>query len=65
MNIDALQAFFDRMLVPLGESAQAGAVRNCIDRIMRLCFPILPAWIADSDHEEHPTFHGISNESCP
>lgn len=63
MNADALQAVFDLILAPLQEIAEDGAVMDCADGKMRLCFPILSAWIAD--HVEHTTLHGIASNSCP
>ena len=62
-NTDALRAVFDLVLSPLQEVVQAGTVMDCADGKIRLCFPILSAWIAD--HAEHAALHGIDSQSCP
>ena len=63
MNADALPAVFDLILALLQEIANNSAVMDCEDGKMRLCFPILSAWIAD--HAEHTILNGISSKSCP
>ena len=63
MNANALQAVFDLILAPLQEIAKDGAVMDCADGKMRLCFPILSAWIAN--HAQHTILYGISSNSCP
>jgi len=40
MNADALQAVFDLILAPLQEIAEDGAVMDCAEGKMRLCFQI-------------------------
>ena len=63
MNADALQAVFNLILAPLQEIANDGAVMDCADGKMRLCFPILSAWIAE--HAKHTILNGISSKPCP
>ena len=63
MNADVRQAVLDLILAPLQEIANDGAVMDCADGNICLCFPILSAWIAD--HAEHTILNGISSKSCP
>jgi len=63
MKANALQAVFNLILAPLQEIAEDGAVMDCADGKMPLCFPILSAWIAD--HVEHTILHRIASNSCP
>jgi len=61
-NADTLRAVFDLVLAPLQPVAQEGTVMDCADGKIRLCFPILSAWIAD--HAEHAALQGIGSKSC-
>jgi len=57
------RAVFDLVLAPLQQVAREGTVMDCADSKIRLCFPILSAWIAD--HAEHAALQGIGSKSCP
>ena len=63
INADSLQAVFDLVLTPLYYVSNEGMVIDCADGKIRLCFPILSAWIAD--HAEQMTLHGIGHKPCP
>lgn len=60
MNADALQAVFDLILATLQESANDGAMMDCVVREKCFCFPILSIWIGD--HTEHPLLNGINSK---
>jgi hypothetical protein len=63
MNADTLQDVFELIFAPLQEMAQAGIPIDCADGKVRLCFPILSAWIAD--HMENVALHGLKTNACP
>ena len=43
--------------------AHIGIPIDCADGKVRLCFPILSAWIAD--HMENVALHGLKTNACP
>ena len=63
INSDTLQDVFKLIFAPLQDVAHAGIPIDCADGKVRLCFPILSAWIAD--HMENVALHGLKTNTCP
>jgi len=63
INADTLQDVFELIFVPLQDVTHVGIPLDCADRKVRLCFPILSAWIAD--HMENVALHGLKTNGCP
>jgi len=63
INTDTLQNVFELIFAPLRGVAHSGVPIDCADGKVRLCFPILSAWIAD--HMENVALHGLKSNPCP
>jgi len=63
VNADSLQDVFELIFAPLQDVAHVGIPIDCADGKVRLCFPILSAWIAD--HRENVALHGLTTNACP
>jgi len=63
IKADTLQDVFELIFTPLQGVAHSGVPIDCADRKVRLCFPILSAWIAD--HMENVVLHGLKCNACP
>jgi len=63
INADTLQDVFELIFLPLQDVAHVGSPIACADGKVRLCFPILSAWIAD--HMENVALHGLKTNACP
>jgi len=63
INADTLQDVFELIFAPHQDVAQVGIPIDCADCKVRLCFPILSAWIAD--HIENVALHGLKTNACP
>jgi len=63
INADTLRDVFELIFPPLQDPAHDGIPIDSADRKVRMCFPILAAWIAD--HMENVALHGIKSNVCP
>ena len=63
VNRHTLHATLEQILSPLQVPGKKGIKLACADGKIRMCFPVLAAWIAD--HEEHVTLHNLARNSCP
>jgi len=63
INPDTLQDVFELIFAPLQGLAYSGVPIDSADGKVRLCFPILSAWIAD--HMENVALHGLKSNACP
>jgi len=63
INTDILQDVFELIFAPLQGVAHSGVPIDCADGKVRLCFPILSAWIAD--HMENVALRGLKSNACP
>ena len=61
-NDEILEGVFSLILEPLGAIAKFGKEMNCSDGMVRQCFLVLAAWIADQ--AENETLHGLKRMSC-
>ena len=61
-NDEVLDAVFSLIFEPLEAIAKFGKEINCSDGMVRRCFPVLAAWIAD--HAENEALHGLKRMSC-
>jgi len=63
INADTLQDVFELICAPLQHVAHVGIPIDSADGKVRLCFPILSAWIAD--HMENVALHGLKTNAYP
>ena len=63
VNRHTLHATIEQLLAPLQGPGENGVELSCADGKIRMCYPVLAAWIAD--HEEHVTLHNLARNSCP
>jgi len=63
INADTLQDVFELIIAPLQDVARVGIPIACTDGKVRLCFPILSAWI--EDHMENVVLHGLKTNASP
>jgi len=63
INADTLQDVFELIIVPLQGMAHSGVPIDCADGKVRLCFPILSAWIVE--HMEIVALHPLKSNACP
>ena len=63
INADTLQHVFELSFAPLQDVAHVGIPIDSAHGKVRLCFPILSAWIAD--HIENVALHGLKTNACP
>jgi len=63
INADTLQDVLELLFAPLQNVAHVGIPNDCADDKVRLCFPILSAWIAD--HVENVATHALKTNACP
>jgi len=63
INADTLQDVFELIFAPLPDVAHVGIPIDCANSKVRLCFPILSAWIAD--HMENVALHWLKTNTCP
>jgi len=63
INAHTLQAVFELIFAPLQGVAHSGVPIACADGKVRLCFPILSAWIAD--YRENVVLHGLKSNTYP
>jgi len=63
INPDTLQDVFELIFAPLQDVAHVAIPIDSADGKVRLCFPILSAWIA---HDmENVALHGLKTNTCP
>jgi len=62
INADTLQDVCELIFAPLSDVAHVGIPIECADGKVRLCLPILSAWIAD--HMENVALHGLKTNAC-
>jgi len=63
INADTLQDVFALIPVPLHGMAYSGVPIDYADGKVRLCFPILSAWILD--HMKNVALHQLKSNACP
>ena len=63
IKAETLQDVFEHIFAPLLDVAHAGIPIDCDEGKVRLCFPILSAWIAD--HIENVALLGLKTNACP
>jgi len=63
INPDTLQDVLELIFAPLQDVVHVGIPIDYAEGKVRLCFPILFAWIAD--HMENVTLHGLKTDACP
>jgi hypothetical protein len=61
-NDEILEGVFSLIFEPLEAIAKFGKEMNCSDGMVRQCFLVLAAWIAD--HVENEILHGLKRMSC-
>ena len=63
INADTLQNVFELIFAPLQDVVHVGIPIEGADGKVRLCFPILSAWIVD--HMENVALHVLKTNACP
>jgi len=63
INADTLQDVFELIFAPLQDVAHVSIPIDCSNGNIRLCFPILSAWIAD--HIENVALHRLKTNAFP
>jgi len=63
INADTLQDVFELIFARLQDVAHVGIPIDYADGKVRLCFPMLSAWIAD--HMENVALHGLNTNDSP
>jgi len=63
INADTLQDVLELIFAPLQDVAHVGIPIDCANGKIRLCLPILSAWIAD--HMEKVALHGLKTNAYP
>jgi len=63
INTDTLQDVFELIFAPLQGVAHSAVPIDYADGKVRLCFPILSAWIAE--HMENVALHRLKSNACP
>jgi len=63
INAHTLQDVFELIFAPLQDVVHVGIPIECANGKVRLCFPILSAWIAD--YMENVALHRLKTNTCP
>ena len=63
INTNTLQDILELIFAPLHNVAHVGIPIDCADGKVRLCFPILSAWIADL--MENVALDALKTKACP
>ena len=63
LNRHILHSVLQQIFQPMCNAGENGIEMSCSDGKVRMCFPILAAWLAD--HEEHITLHNLARNCCP